>query len=58
MSKLNPQNERIKRDYLRHMKQACGKSEATYHRVAEAAVYPFTSERNRFLVAGVALNSQ
>jgi site-specific recombinase XerD len=29
MSKLNPQNERIKRDYLRHLKQACGKSEAT-----------------------------
>jgi signal transduction histidine kinase len=22
MSKLNPQNERIKRDYLRHLKQA------------------------------------
>lgn len=29
MSKLNSQNERIKRDYLRHLKQACGKSEAT-----------------------------
>ncbi len=29
MSKLNPQNERIKRDYLRHLKQACGKSDAT-----------------------------
>ena len=29
MPKLNPQNERIKRDYLRHLKQACGKSEAT-----------------------------
>jgi len=27
--KLNPQNERIKRDYLRYLKGACGKSEAT-----------------------------
>jgi integrase len=29
MSKLNPQNERIKRDFLRHQKNALGKSEAT-----------------------------
>ncbi|MCI0745968.1 MAG: tyrosine-type recombinase/integrase [Verrucomicrobia subdivision 3 bacterium] len=29
MSKLNPQNERIKRDYLRFLKEARGKSEAT-----------------------------
>lgn len=29
MSKLNPQNERIKRDYVRFLKEARGKSEAT-----------------------------
>jgi hypothetical protein len=29
MSKLNPQNERFKRDFLRHQKNAVGKSEAT-----------------------------
>jgi integrase len=29
MSKLNPRNERIKRDFLRHLKNALGKSEAT-----------------------------
>jgi hypothetical protein len=29
VSKLNPQNERIKRDYVRFLKEARGKSEAT-----------------------------
>ena len=29
MSKLNPQNERIKRDYVRFLEEARGKSEAT-----------------------------
>jgi hypothetical protein len=29
MSKLNPQNERIKRDFLRYQKKALGKSEGT-----------------------------
>jgi integrase len=29
MSKLNPQNERIKRDFLRHQKNALGKCDAT-----------------------------
>jgi integrase len=48
MSKLNPQNERIKRDYLRHMKQACGKSEATLDttRKALARFEDYTSGRD------------
>jgi len=36
MSKLNPLNERIKRDYLRYLKQARGKSEATLDAVRKA----------------------
>jgi site-specific recombinase XerD len=36
MSKLNPQNERIKRDYLRYLKQARGRSEATLDGVRKA----------------------
>src|ERR1700687_2585988 len=36
MSKVNPQNERIKRDYLRYLKQARGKSEATLDAVRKA----------------------
>src|SRR5271166_1864725 len=36
MSKLNPQNERIKRDYLRYLKNARGKSEATLDAVRKA----------------------
>lgn len=36
MSKLNPQNERIKRDYLRFLKDARGKSEATLDVIRKA----------------------
>jgi hypothetical protein len=36
MSKLNPQNERLKRDYLRYLEQARGKSEATPDGVRKA----------------------
>jgi site-specific recombinase XerD len=36
MSKLNPQNERIKRDYLRRLKGPLGKSEATLDSVRKA----------------------
>jgi integrase len=36
MSKLNPQNERIKRDYLRFLKEARGKSEATLDAIRKA----------------------
>ena len=48
MSKLNPQNERIKRDYLRHLKQACGKSEATLDatRKALARFEDYTNARD------------
>ena len=38
MSKLNPQNERIKRDFLRHQKNALGKSEATLDAMRKALV--------------------
>jgi integrase len=36
MSKLNPQNERTKRDFLRHQKNALGKSEATLDSMRKA----------------------
>src|SRR5271154_3732632 len=36
MSKLNAQNERIKRDYLRYLKGARGRSEATLDAVRKA----------------------
>lgn len=36
MSKINPQNERIKRDYLRFLKEARGKSEATLDAIRKA----------------------
>ena len=36
MSKLNPQNERIKRDFLRYLKSARGKSEATLDAMRKA----------------------
>jgi integrase len=36
MSKLNPQNERIKRDFLRYQKNALGKSEATLDAMRKA----------------------
>lgn len=36
MSKLNPQNERIKRDFLRYQKNALGKSEATLDAIRKA----------------------
>ena len=36
MSKLNPQNERIKRDFLRYLKNALGKSEATLDALRKA----------------------
>ena len=36
MSKLNPSNERIKRDYCRYLKAARGKSEATLDEVRKA----------------------
>ena len=36
MSKLNPKNERIKRDYLRFLKEARGKSEATLDAIRKA----------------------
>ena len=36
MSKLNPPNERIKRDYLRYLKGARGKSEATLDAIRKA----------------------
>ena len=48
MSKLNPQNERIKRDYFRHLKGARGKSEATVDaaRKAIARFEAYTSARD------------
>jgi integrase len=48
MSKLIPQNERIKRDFLRHLKQACGKSEATLDatRKALARFEDYTNARD------------
>jgi integrase len=36
MPKLNPSNERLKRDYLRYLKEAKGKSEATLDAVRKA----------------------
>jgi integrase len=36
MPKLNPQNERIKRDFLRYMKEANGKSDATLDAMRKA----------------------
>jgi site-specific recombinase XerD len=36
MSKLNPRNERIKRDFLRYEKNALGKSEATLDAMRKA----------------------
>jgi site-specific recombinase XerD len=36
MSKLNPQNERIKRDFLRYQKNALGKSDATLDAIRRA----------------------
>jgi len=36
MPKLNPLNERIKRDYARHLKAAQGKSAATVHAALKA----------------------
>ena len=36
MAKLNPRNERIKRDYTRHLKGARGKSEATLDAIRKA----------------------
>src|SRR5215469_12982618 len=36
MTKLNPQNERIKRDHLRYLREARGKSEATLDGVRKA----------------------
>jgi hypothetical protein len=36
MSKLNPQNERIKRDFLRHQQKALGKSDATIDAMRKA----------------------
>jgi hypothetical protein len=36
MSHLNPQNERIKRDYLRHQRNALGKSETTLDAMRKA----------------------
>lgn len=36
MLKLNSQNERIKRDYLRFLKEARGKSEATLDTIRKA----------------------
>ncbi len=38
MSKLNPRNERIKRDFLRYEKNALGKSEATLDAMRKALV--------------------
>lgn len=38
MSKLNPHNERIKRDFLRYQKNALGKSEATLDAIRKALV--------------------
>jgi site-specific recombinase XerD len=38
MSKLNPQNERIKRDFLRYQKNALGKSDATLDAMRKALV--------------------
>jgi integrase len=48
MSKLNPQNERIKRDFLRHQKNALGKSEATLDatRKALARFEDYTGHRD------------
>ena len=36
MTKLNPKNERIKRDYCRWQKEAQGKSEATVDAIRKA----------------------
>ena len=36
MSKLNPENERIKRDYFRYLKRARGKSDATLDAIRKA----------------------
>ena len=36
MTALNPSNERLKRDYLRYLKEARGKSEATLDGVRKA----------------------
>jgi integrase/recombinase XerD len=36
MSKLNPQNERVKREFLRYQKNALGKSEATLDAIRKA----------------------
>ena len=36
MSKLNPQNERVKRDYLRYLREARGRNEATLDGVRKA----------------------
>ena len=36
MSKLNPQNERIKRDFLRYQKNALGKSDSTLDAIRKA----------------------
>src|SRR6202521_151120 len=48
MSKLNAQNERIKRDYLRYLKGARGRSEATLDAVrkALARVEAYTGARD------------
>jgi integrase len=48
MSKLNPLNERIKRDFLRHQKNAHGKSEATLDatRKALARFEDYTGHRD------------
>jgi integrase len=48
MSKLNSQNERIKRDYLRYLKEARGKSEATLdaNRKALARFEDYTGARD------------
>ncbi|MFG1249303.1 site-specific integrase, partial [Xanthobacter flavus] len=36
MTRLNPSNERLKRDYIRYLKEAKGKSEATLDAVRKA----------------------
>src|ERR1700677_227024 len=48
MSKLNPQNERLKRDYVRWLKNTRGKSEATLDatRKALARFEDYTSARD------------
>jgi hypothetical protein len=49
MSKLNPQNERIKRDYFRYLKEARGKSDTTLDaaRKAIARFEDYTDARER-----------